>query len=66
MAEKRLAEFQEAKKKNPELTYGEFRRKGKTPSMMKHIEGVGTVYLYGEWDAEKLIVRLLQEPSIYK
>jgi hypothetical protein len=62
----RLAEFQEAKKKNTELTYGEFMRKGKTPSMIKHIEGVGTVYLYGEWNAETLIKRILEEPSMWE
>ncbi len=34
------------------------------PTQEIEIEGVGTVKLFGEWDAEKLIKRLLQSDSI--
>jgi hypothetical protein len=41
------------------LTCGEKFRQGKTPTKEITIEGVGTVFLYGTWNAEKLINRLL-------
>jgi hypothetical protein len=49
-----------------EMTYSEKMREGKTPSKVIKIEGVGTAKIYGEWDAEKLIKRLLKSESIMK
>lgn len=34
------------------------------PSQVHEIDGIGTVKVYGHWDAEKIINRLLESPSI--
>jgi hypothetical protein len=39
-------------------------KNGKPLTFEKRIEGVGTVRLYGKWNAEKLINRLLECESI--
>jgi len=44
---------------NKTLTCGEQFRQGKTPSKEITIEGTGTVFLYGTWNAEKMINKLL-------
>lgn len=40
------------------------RMKNPNPTQEIKIEGVGTVKVYGEWNAEKLIKRLLESESI--
>lgn len=40
------------------------RAKNPVPTQEIKIEGVGTAKVFGEWDAEKLIKRLLQSESI--
>lgn len=41
-------------------------RTSKQPSQEIKIDGVGTAKLFGTWDAEKLIKRLLKSDSIIK
>jgi hypothetical protein len=50
--------------KNQESDFATRFRQEKTPSQEIKIEGVGTVKIYGTWNAEKLIKRLLQSESI--
>jgi hypothetical protein len=64
MADQSRKAFEEAKKKNPELTYCEFILKGKTPTEVIKIEGVGTVEIYGKMDMEKMVKRLLESNAI--
>jgi hypothetical protein len=57
--------FIEAKKKNPDLTYGDFIIGDRKPSIRVEING-NVAKVYGEWNAEAIIKRLLKSESILK
>ena len=58
-----LKEFQEAKKNDPALTYDEWshaKMGNPEPDQDIHIEGVGTIKVYGKWPVKKMVEKLLE------
>jgi hypothetical protein len=58
-----MKEFQDAKKKNPELMYRDWYMNkigNPEPTNVIHIEGIGTAKTYGEFPMERFIKKFIE------